>query len=67
VIPPGAYRNDVLEIDLIRIVVVLFAAKNTDGSIAVARRVARAEDAAAPCAVQGANWGWKGRRGGRGS
>jgi len=50
-----------------QIVKVLLPATNADRSIAGANRVARAEDAAAPYAVQGANWGWKGWRGGRGS
>jgi hypothetical protein len=45
----------VLEKNMIRLVVILLAATNAERSIAVAHRVADAERAAVPCAVQGAN------------
>jgi hypothetical protein len=57
----------VLEKNMIRLVVILLAATNAERSIVVAHRVADAERAAVPCAVQGANWGWKAWRGQRGS
>jgi len=45
---PGADGDNVLEINLVRLVVVLLAATNTDRCIAVGQHLARAEDAAAP-------------------